>query len=331
MLVSWYGVNPDTPAVPRKVVKSSYENLIEVRFFSFKYALHSDSASSQPGEISKYSTLADLKSMICTSLGVADDEKSRMYHKYFSYSNTVLKNLTQTINEAYLYSDYVIYIEIQNEDGTWPTDDTKKTAAKSAMTGYTSGTSSYSSNYTSSYTRPQATTPPGLGNLGNTCFMNSGLQCLLNSSPLAKYFVDKKYSDDLNIDNPIGCKGKLAEAFYDLVIRMREVGYSVSPTMMKEIISKFAPQFSGYQQHDSQELIVFMLDGLHEDLNRVKKKPYIEEDPKDELLPAAERAAKQWTNHKRRNDSVIVDTFHGQFQSTLVCPDCGKVLIITLS
>ncbi len=37
----------------------------------------------------------------------------------------------------------------------------------------------------------------------------------------------------------------------------------------------FAPQFSGYQQQDSQELLAFLLDGLHEDLNRVKKKPYL--------------------------------------------------------
>ena len=41
-------------------------------------------------------------------------------------------------------------------------------------------------------------------------------------------------------------------------------------------VGRFAPQFSGYQQHDSQELLTFLLDGLHEDLNRIKKKPYIE-------------------------------------------------------
>lgn len=41
-------------------------------------------------------------------------------------------------------------------------------------------------------------------------------------------------------------------------------------------VGKFAPQFSGYQQQDSQELLAFLLDGLHEDLNRIKKKPYIE-------------------------------------------------------
>ena len=41
-------------------------------------------------------------------------------------------------------------------------------------------------------------------------------------------------------------------------------------------MGRFAPQFSGYQQQDSQELLAFLLDGLHEDLNRIRKKPYIE-------------------------------------------------------
>ena len=41
-------------------------------------------------------------------------------------------------------------------------------------------------------------------------------------------------------------------------------------------VGRFAPQFSGYQQQDSQELMAFLLDGLHEDLNRIRKKPYIE-------------------------------------------------------
>ena len=41
-------------------------------------------------------------------------------------------------------------------------------------------------------------------------------------------------------------------------------------------VGRFAPQFSGYQQQDSQELLSFLLDGLHEDLNRVKQKPYVE-------------------------------------------------------
>ena len=38
----------------------------------------------------------------------------------------------------------------------------------------------------------------------------------------------------------------------------------------QEVISQFAPTFSGTQQHDSQEFLAFLMDGLHEDLNRVR-------------------------------------------------------------
>jgi ubiquitin C-terminal hydrolase len=48
------------------------------------------------------------------------------------------------------------------------------------------------------------------------------------------------------------------------------------------------------------------LDGLHEDLNRVKCKPYIE--AKDvEGHPDEEVAEEYWKNHLARNDSIIVD------------------------
>lgn len=37
-----------------------------------------------------------------------------------------------------------------------------------------------------------------------------------------------------------------------------------------------ASQFTGYAQHDAQEFMAFLLDGLHEDLNRIQNKPYTE-------------------------------------------------------
>lgn len=124
---------------------------------------------------------------------------------------------------------------------------------------------------------------------------------------------------------------------------------------MQTKVGHFASQFLGYQQHDSQELLSFLLDGLHEDLNRVKNKEYIElRDAngrpdqvssslaqfdflsaesnvvaKTRLPPVyvQEVAEEAWRNHRRRNDSVIVDTFHGLFKSTLVCPECNKVSV----
>lgn len=70
----------------------------------------------------------------------------------------------------------------------------------------------------------------------------------------------------------------------------------------------------------------YLLDGIHEDLNRVKHKPYFEA-KESEGRPDSEFAAECWENHLKRNRSIIVDLMHGQYKSKLVCPDCHKVSI----
>ncbi|XP_047960146.1 ubiquitin carboxyl-terminal hydrolase 8-like isoform X1 [Salvia hispanica] len=166
----------------------------------------------------------------------------------------------------------------------------------------------------------------GLYNLGNTCFMNSAVQCLVHTPKLVDYFLGN-FRKDLNYENPLGMNGKLAIAFGDLLRKLwAPEAKPVAPRMFKSTISSFAPQFGGYNQHDSQEFLSFLLDGLHEDLNRVKRKPYVQAKEEDGRSDE-EVADEYWENHLSRNDSVIVDLCQGQYRSSLVCPVCKKLSV----
>ncbi|GMS95348.1 hypothetical protein PENTCL1PPCAC_17523, partial [Pristionchus entomophagus] len=168
----------------------------------------------------------------------------------------------------------------------------------------------------------------GLSNLGNTCFMASAVQCLSNAPEITEYFLSDQYQADINESNPLGTEGHLALVYGDLMKSMWSGRQeSIVPRTFKSVIGKFAPRFSGYAQQDSQELLAFLLDGLHEDLNRIRKKPYVEERDPPEGMGEKEIAEEAWENYKKRNDSIIVDKVHGQLKSTLVCPVCSKVSI----
>lgn len=124
--------------------------------------------------------------------------------------------------------------------------------------------------------------------------------------------------------------GLIADAFGLAVEQLwsEHPSSSFSPRQLKQYTGKFAPQFQGYGQHDTQEFLAFLLDGLHEDMNRIYKKPYIEKpDWKagggDKELALLGKEC--WDGYKKRNDSVIVDLFQGQLMSTLVCPECHQV------
>ncbi|KAG1678285.1 hypothetical protein FOA52_013906 [Chlamydomonas sp. UWO 241] len=179
-----------------------------------------------------------------------------------------------------------------------------------------------------SVTSGSNTTPGlvGLSNLGNTCYMNSSLQCLLHTVPLMRCFLSGAHEPDVNMTNPLGQKGELAQSFASLMGSLWQPGVSyVTPRSFKAKIGRFCHVFSGYGQQDSQELITFLLDGLHEDLNRIREKPYIPEDKGEDLLPDDELAAKHWGSHLARNDSLVVDHCLGLYRSKLVCPRCSHV------
>ena len=133
------------------------------------------------------------------------------------------------------------------------------------------------------------------------------------------------YRSEINHDNFLGTKGALVSSYAELIKHLW-LGSDTSypPENFKSSLGRFAPQFEGYDQQDAHELLAFLLDGIHEDLNRVKKRLYIEDKDCDGTNDEGD-AILAWSHYLERNRSIIVDLFQGQMRNTMTCRNSQKL------
>ncbi|KAF4318446.1 hypothetical protein BBO99_00007351 [Phytophthora kernoviae] len=147
--------------------------------------------------------------------------------------------------------------------------------------------------------------------------------CVSNIPAIVKYFLPGLYAREINDTSPT--KGALANAFGDLIKALwtGDKFTATRPVELKRVIGKVASRFTGYDQQDAQEFLRFLLDGLHEDLNRVKKKPAYYEikdrpDAKDRDV-----SDEYWKFYQGRNESALSELFCGQLRSEIRCGTCN--------
>jgi ubiquitin C-terminal hydrolase len=180
--------------------------------------------------------------------------------------------------------------------------------------------------------------PVGLPNVGNSCYMNAALQCLLAIPQLTAYFLSGAWRDELNAANPLGSGGAVAEALARLVsdlwpaeaLALEDGAVRAARTpraaalAFKTRLEAHRADFRGARQHDAHEFGALLLDSLHEDLSRCAgPRAYVVDVECHEAAAEARTAAASWGHYLRRDRSVVVDLFQGQLRSQVRCHECA--------
>ena len=165
----------------------------------------------------------------------------------------------------------------------------------------------------------------GLNNLGNTCFINSSLQSLFNTYDLSKYFLSNYFKEEINKKNNLGYQGIFAESYAKLLLEVKTtIKSAINPIDFIRTFFLNNNSINIKGQQDAQEFLSILLDCLHEDLNRITKKPYIELEEQKDNENDYEASKRWWDSYRKREDSIIIDLFHGQFRSKIIGRNCGK-------
>ena len=129
----------------------------------------------------------------------------------------------------------------------------------------------------------------GLTNIGNTCFMNSAIQCLSNIPQLTEWAKTQLISKR---------KKSVAQAYASLIQSMWSGDNScVTPRTIKQRVSQYAPIFSDFAQKDSHEFMNSLLNALHSEL-------------------AANDSLEE-------QSSIVTDLFRICTESVVTCLQCG--------
>jgi len=183
----------------------------------------------------------------------------------------------------------------------------------------------------------------GLANLGNTCYMNSTLQCLSNTPALTDLFLT---CPELL---PSDIKPNLGQAYTKLLSDLWQTAAQhdfVAPAGVLHAIKQAWPAFRGFQQHDAQEFLRCFMDQLHKELlfaepSGGKTVAVMGEEDEDSNYESADEETGGQNNARKRVrrdtesggpkknsspvKSIVTDVFEGGLQSSVQCLTCNTV------
>ena len=164
----------------------------------------------------------------------------------------------------------------------------------------------------------------GLQNIGATCYMNATLQCFSNTPKLRSYLLNKDNYSDLehNKESTNKLSFALAEVLKNLWEILTQRDYP--PNHFKNVISEMNPLFKGIKANDPKDLILFLLETMHNELNKAPnenlKTNYIDDTYFESVFYDF------YQNYMNKNKSIIAEEFNGYTNSMTSCGCCRTTI-----
>lgn len=170
----------------------------------------------------------------------------------------------------------------------------------------------------------------GLINLGNSCFFNASVQCLMHVPELQRYFMGSSPSEYEQQHKYFPQRSNVLKEFSNQFEKLMKVlsdldTRPVRPMSFHKILCVFKPVFRGSQQQDAHECLILILDKLHESL-KMQVAINISGSTRSSIEERKRFAFDQYKKYIVNNGySEINKIFYGQFESTVTCKRCKNV------
>ena len=162
----------------------------------------------------------------------------------------------------------------------------------------------------------------GLKNIGATCYMNATLQCFSNCASFKNNLLKLYKELETGKDSKYKLSFALAEVIKNLWGILHHKIYE--PYNFKNIISEMNPIFKGIAANDPKDLVLFIIQTIHIELN--KPNPNFESNEGNNYDAFWKEYNDFMNVYKRQSNSIITEEFHFYTNNMTTCCNCNTTI-----